>query len=271
MSGSESAGYVSGSSAVGPPLPSPRLMPAGCTCYLNLVSTQGKYVPKRCSLHSPLEFDEHRPSIQEVIKEVKAFDVNDVDDLTPLGVDPVTIPYDLAEEMAQQFTLLLDRVGVDNISQDDCAEILVRRATLYSGMKDHDRAYNDCKKAIELRSDYTPAMFRGGHAAFRKGDFVQAIRMFQRGLKLSPNNSALQKAYRCAVITGIKSLKQSTAVGWRENNIEGLIENLIENTQNNLPSFDPEKNIYSAPPAIPPTSPNAKSDAFQVAPEEPSN
>jgi len=191
-----------------PALPSPRLTSPGCTCFQNITLNKGKYVPKTCSLHSPLEFgDEKRPTIYETINELQKHDVDDVDELRPESVKPVTIPYDIANEMVEQYSMLLTRLEERHGSDDDVAEIYVRRATLYSCMGKHVEAYADSKKAVEMRPSYTPASFRAGHAAFKLGQFVDSIQMFQHGLKLSRENVYLNRAYKCAVKAGLKSLK----------------------------------------------------------------
>tara|TARA_A100001015_G_C14768909_1_gene624406 strand:- start:16 stop:816 length:801 start_codon:yes stop_codon:yes gene_type:complete len=164
---------------------------------------------KTCALHWPLEFDktEERPTIYETIDEMQKNDVEDVDELIPEKLNPVTIPYDIANEMVEQYSMLLIRLEERNGNTDDIAEIFVRRATLYSCMGKHDQAYADAKKAVSLRPSYTPASFRAGHAAFKSGKFVEAIQMFQHGLKLSNENIYLNRAYKCAIKAGLKDLK----------------------------------------------------------------
>ena len=54
-----------------PKLPSPRLTSPGCTCFQNISLNKGKYVPKTCALHTPLEFSENRPTIYERIEELQ--------------------------------------------------------------------------------------------------------------------------------------------------------------------------------------------------------
>eukprot|EP00944_MAST-04C_sp_MAST-4C-sp1_P014459 g14459.t1 len=190
-----------------PTLPSPRLTSPGCTCFQNISLNKGKYVPKTCALHAPLEFTENRPTIYERIEELQKNDIDDVDELRPGSVKPVTIPYDMAKEMLEQYSLLLLRLEGENGKHDDMAEIFVRRATLYSCMGDHRAAFLDSKKAVSMRPSYTPAAFRAGHAAFKLGNFVEAIQMFQHGLKMSRENVYLNRAYQCAVKHCIKALK----------------------------------------------------------------
>ena len=130
--------------------------------FQNITLNKGKYVVKTCALHWPLEFDktEERPTIYETIDEMQKNDVEDVDELIPEKLNPVTIPYDIANEMVEQYSMLLIRLEERNGNTDDIAEIFVRRATLYSCMGKHDQAYADAKKAVSLRPSYTPASFR---------------------------------------------------------------------------------------------------------------
>ena len=107
-----------------PALPSPRLTSPGCTCFQNITLNKGKYVPKTCALHSPLEFgDEKRPSIYETINELQKHDVDDVDELRPESVKPVTIPYDIANEMVEQYSMLLKRLEERHGSDDDIDQV----------------------------------------------------------------------------------------------------------------------------------------------------
>ena len=243
-----------------PALPSPRLTSAGCSCYESFLASNGTYVPKNCALHAPHEFDEYRPTIGEIIKGVRAENVRDVDDLVPVGIEPVTMPCELAKEMVQQFTMLLERKDIDCISTDDLAEIFVRRATLHSGMKNHDKALNDCLQAISLRNDYTPAMFRGGHAAFKTGNYAQAMDLFQRGLKLSPQNSALQKGFRCAVMKGLETLKRFKNVDWSNVDLESLTQAMIAEKNDEFQSSDPQKLLYSTPSSVSQVPPSGKQE-----------
>ena len=74
-----------------------------------------------------------------------------------------------------------------DLSDDDLALALTRRAVADRNLQRYDDALAHCGKAIAHRADYRPAYLACGNAEGSKGDYQAALKTFSKAIDLDPN------------------------------------------------------------------------------------
>jgi len=74
------------------------------------------------------------------------------------------------------------------------AVVLSNRSATYSQRRRFDKALADADRALKLQPSWPRLYHRRGHALFHLGQYTEAIRAFERGLKIDPQDAALQEA-----------------------------------------------------------------------------
>ena len=180
----------------------------GCTCYadakaliaeVKAYKSTDHYVPKDCPVHRALEFYEHRPSPRAFAES----SVNRLRKRLPVDIDtlgpPVTTKIDeeMCRDMISQYTTLLMRH--DLLQHGELADIFLRRATLFSGLGEHESALADAEQSIGLRHEQAAAYYRAGHACMKLGAYGKATKHFQNGVRQSPGSQQMNEAFRMAL------------------------------------------------------------------------
>ncbi|KAH8913706.1 TPR-like protein, partial [Atractiella rhizophila] len=68
------------------------------------------------------------------------------------------------------------------------------RAAAYSQMGDHTSAIADGTKAAEVDPKFSKAYSRLGHALFSSGKYSEAVKAYEKGLELDPNNAVMKNS-----------------------------------------------------------------------------
>jgi len=78
------------------------------------------------------------------------------------------------------------------------AVVLSNRSATYAQRRRFDKALADADKALRLQPHWPRLHHRRGHALFHLGHYTEAIRAFEAGLKLDPEDSTLRDALAMA-------------------------------------------------------------------------
>ena len=79
------------------------------------------------------------------------------------------------------------------------AEVLLRRATLYTAIEAHELALIDATRSVELNPRYPAAYYRMGHSLFKTGQSQGAAEAFRQGLEQCPGSRQLRDAFNVAI------------------------------------------------------------------------
>mmetsp|Transcript_74513 Transcript_74513/g.136159 ORF Transcript_74513/g.136159 Transcript_74513/m.136159 type:complete len:332 (-) Transcript_74513:39-1034(-) len=82
------------------------------------------------------------------------------------------------------------------------AVVLSNRSATHAQKQNHEKALNDAQRAMKLQPSWPRLYHRCGHSLFHLGRFTEAIKSFEAGLKLDPEDSFL--------VDGLKDLLQYT-------------------------------------------------------------
>lgn len=82
------------------------------------------------------------------------------------------------------------------------AVVLSNRSATHAQKQNHEKALSDAQRAMKLQPSWPRLYHRCGHSLFHLGRFTEAIKSFEAGLKLDPEDSHL--------IDGLKDLLQYT-------------------------------------------------------------
>ncbi len=107
------------------------------------------------------------------------------------------VPRGHAEALVEKYTEVLRRHSQP--WGEDLAEVLSRRSTLHFSLGALHQARDDAARCVELQPLYTVGYYRLGLAHFALGDFPAAAHAFRAGLKVSPGNERLTRAFHHTV------------------------------------------------------------------------
>ena len=200
--------------------PSPTSLPAwrtseACTCYRNIIQTDGQYVPHTCSQHE--DTLSHMP-MRRLMPQGTSMAVAHTCErqillrtnsgvAVPNGSNPSTAfnaPWSFVEKQLKDYTSLLANSWGEKLLDSDRAEVLVRKATLLQALSRQEEALTAADKAIGLRPRFPQAYFVAGQAAFALGKFDVSCDRFREGLHEAPNRKELQTGFRVALLEANK-------------------------------------------------------------------
>mmetsp|Transcript_72 Transcript_72/g.148 ORF Transcript_72/g.148 Transcript_72/m.148 type:complete len:436 (+) Transcript_72:49-1356(+) len=72
------------------------------------------------------------------------------------------------------------------------------RAAALTHLQQHEKALEDCQKAIQIQPGYSKAHSRMGLAYFNLGKYQQSVESYKKALEFDPNNSQIKQALESA-------------------------------------------------------------------------